>query len=77
MFIVQAHNLHFFRGLFRTLTAQLSVEQLQARMIKNQAEQLELMKQQQRLAGADDFMGEDPEMVDMKMYVISLHAEEG
>lgn len=36
-------------------------------IIKNQEEQLSLMEQKASLADDDDLMGEDPEMIDMKM----------
>ncbi len=36
-------------------------------IIKNQGEQLGLMEQKQSLADGDDWSGEDPEMIDMKM----------
>jgi bloom syndrome protein len=36
-------------------------------IIKNQAEQLDLSKQKQSLGDGDDWMGEDPEMIDAKL----------
>lgn len=36
-------------------------------IIKNQEEQLALMEQKQGLGEDDDWSGEDPEMIDMKM----------
>lgn len=36
-------------------------------IIKNQAEQLELTKQKSKIGTEDDWMDEDPEMIDGKM----------
>jgi bloom syndrome protein len=43
------------------------LEKLQAMIIKNQEERMELMEQKAALGEEDDLMGEDPEMMDMKM----------
>jgi bloom syndrome protein len=46
----------------------MPTERLLSMIVKNQAEQLELSKQKSRLGTDDDeWMGEDPEMIDAKM----------
>lgn len=49
------------------LISQIPTERLMTMIIKNQAEQLELAKQKQSIGDDDDWMGEDPEMIDGKM----------
>ncbi|ORY29016.1 hypothetical protein BCR39DRAFT_533606 [Naematelia encephala] len=47
-------------------------DRLQAMIIKNQDEKMALMEQQAELkSGADDFMGEDPEMIEMKIGLLT------
>jgi hypothetical protein len=46
---------------------QMSIQALQARIIKNQEEQFTLLLQKHSMTADDIAMGEDPEMIDEKM----------
>ena len=49
----------------------MPLEKLQAMIIKNQDEKLALIEQKENLAAGDedDLMGDDPEMIDQKLFV--------
>jgi hypothetical protein len=45
----------------------MSIEKLQAMIIKNQDEKLTLIEQKENLGEEDDWMGDDPEMIEQKL----------
>jgi len=57
----------------------MPIERLQAMIIKNQDEKLNLIEQKEALANGneDDLMGDDPEMIDHKLLVSRIHRHIG
>jgi hypothetical protein len=57
----------------------MPIERLQAMIIKNQDEKLNLIEQKEALANGneDDLMGDDPEMIDQKLLVSRIHRHIG